>query len=279
MRVFLLIVAAAVASTAFAQPAVFPPAWNEPVEPFRILDNIYYVGAAEVTSFLIATPRGHILLDGGLPETVPIILRSIEKLGFKAADVRILINSHGHVDHAGGLAELKRVTGATFFATAGDVPLLARGGRDDPQFREKYPYPPVYADRILRDGQILILGGVKMTAHLTPGHTRGCTTWSMKAAGKDVLFLCSPTIPSEYRIVGNPLYPDAVSDYQRQFRVLNSLPCEVFLGAHASFFELEEKRKRRVGGDELAFVDPGGCASFIQRAEQRLADVVSEHSR
>jgi metallo-beta-lactamase class B len=279
MRVFLLIVAAAVASTAFAQPAVFPPAWNEPVEPFRIIDNIYYVGAAEVTSFLITTPRGHILLDGGLPETVPIILRSIEKLGFKAADVRILINSHGHVDHAGGLAELKRVTGATFFATAGDVPLLARGGRDDPQFREKYPYPPVYADRILRDGQTLVLGGVEITAHLTPGHTRGCTTWSMKAAGKDVLFLCSPTVPSEYRIVGNPLYPDAVSDYQRQFRVLNSLPCEVFLGAHASFFELEEKRKRRVGGDELAFVDPGGCASFIQRAEQRLADVVSEQSR
>ena len=279
MRVFLLIVAAAVASTAFAQPAIFPSSWNESVEPFRIIDNIYYVGAAEVTSFLIATPRGHILLDGGLPETAPIILRSIEKLGLKPADVRILINSHGHVDHAGGLAELKRVTGATFFATAGDVPLLARGGRDDPQFREKYPYPPVYADRILRDGQTLVLGGVEITAHLTPGHTRGCTTWSMKAGGRDVLFLCSPTIPSEYRIVGNALYPDAVADYQRQFRVLNSLPCEVFLGAHASFFALEEKRKRRVGGDELAFVDPGGCASFIQRAEQRLADVVSEQSR
>jgi metallo-beta-lactamase class B len=279
MRSFAFAAAIFVSTLAVAQTDPQARSWNEPVEPFRIVGNVYYVGAKEVTSFLITTPRGHILLDGALAETAPIILRNIETLGFKPTDVRILINSHAHLDHAGGLAELQRVTGARLYATAGDVPLLARGGRDDPQFGEKYPFPPVFADSILRHGQTLRLGGVDVTAHITPGHTRGCTTWSMKAGGKDVLFLCSPSIPTEYRIVSNPRYPDAVADYRRHFEVLKSLPCEVFLGAHASFFKMEEKRARQLAGDELAFVDESGCEGFIQRAEQRLERVIGEQSR
>ena len=266
-------------SCAFAQGHPQAPVWNEPVEPFRIIDNIYYVGAAEVTSFLVTTPRGHILLDGGLEETAPLILRNIGKLGFKTSDVRVLINSHGHLDHAGGIAELKRITGATFYASAEDIALLGRGGRDDPQFGEKYPFPRVIADRIVRDGQRITLGGTGVTAHITPGHTRGCTTWTMRAGGRDVVFLCSPTIPGEYRLVGNSRYPDAVADYRRHFSVLNSLPCEVFLGAHASFFKMAEKRARQIAGDELAFVDGDGCRSFIEQAQQRFEKVAAEQSR
>jgi metallo-beta-lactamase class B len=278
MRRFVLALVFAT-SSAFAQSHPQASVWNEPVEPFRIFGNIYYVGAAEVTSFLITTPRGHILLDGGLEETAPLILRNIGKLGFKTSDVRLLINSHGHLDHAGGLAELKRVTGATLYASAEDIALLGRGGTDDPQFGDTYPFPPVIADRIVRDRQKITLGGTEVTAHVTPGHTRGCTTWSMKAGGRDVVFLCSPTIPGEYRLVGNPLYPDAVADYRRHFSVLKTLPCEVFLGAHASFFKMAEKRARQIAGDELAFVDRQGCQSFIERAEQRFARVVAEQSR
>ncbi len=217
--------------------------WNQPVEPFRIVGNVYYAGATEVTSFLIATPKGLILLDGGLPETAPLIERNIERLGFKLRDVKILLSSHAHYDHAGGLAELKRATGAKLYAGAGDVAQLARGGSDDPQFGDKYPFPPVEVDHALRDGERITLGGVTVVAHSTPGHTRGCTTYSLHTAGHDVVFLGSPTAPDGYRLVGNPAYPDAVSDYRKSFAVLESLPCDVMLGAHGSFFHLAEKRK------------------------------------
>lgn len=263
------------ASSVFAQNDPTTRAWNQPVEPFRIIGNIYYVGAAEVTSFLITSPRGHILLDGGLPETAAMIVRNIETLGFKSGDVRFLLNSHAHFDHAGGLAELKRLTGARLRATAGDIPLLARGGKDDPQFGDKFPYEPVFADAIVADGDVVRVGAVSMQAHITPGHTRGCTTWTTRVEGRNVSFLCSPTIPSQYRIVGNPRYPDAVADYRRHFDVLKSIPCEVFLAAHASFFGLDAKRKRQIAGDESAFVDPVGCRVFIQRAEQRFTTLAA----
>jgi len=232
-------------------------AWNQPVEPFRIVGNVYYVGAVEVTSFLITTPQGHILLDGGFPETAPEIERNIEKLGFRLHDVKILLTSHAHYDHAGGLAELKRATGAKLYAGAGDIATLARGGADDPQFGDKYPFPPVVADHALRDGERITLGGTTIVAHATPGHTRGCTTYSLRTAGHDVVFVGSPTAPDGYRLIGNPAYPDAVSDYRRQFTVLESLPCDVMLASHGSFFHLTEKRKTH------RFVDRNEYRKFV----------------
>lgn len=249
--------------------------WNQPVEPFRIARNLYYVGARDITSYLITTPKGHIVIDGGFVETAPMIVASIRKLGFRVEDVKILLSSHAHYDHAGGLAELKRITGATFYASAGDIPQLARGGLDDPQFGNRFPFPPVRADRIVRHSQKISLGGTTLTAHITPGHTRGCTTWTMKAGGHDVVFLGSPSVPSDYRLVGNPAYPDAVSDYRRQFEILRSLECDIFLASHGSFFDLEKKRALLHGdGKANPFVDREGYHQFVTSAERRFEDRV-----
>jgi len=246
---------------ALAQNSETDKVWNQPVEPFRIVGNVYYVGAAEVTSFLVTTPKGHILLDAGMQATAPQIERNIERLGFRLRDVKILLSSHAHYDHAGGLAELQRATGARLYAGAGDVAQLARGGTDDPQFGDKYPFPPVQVDHALHDGERITLGGVTVVAHATPGHTRGCTTYSLHTAGHDVVFLGSPTVPGPYRIVGNPLYPDAVADYRKHFAVLKALPCDVMLGAHGSFFDLAGKRKTH------KFIDPGEYKAFVARME------------
>jgi metallo-beta-lactamase class B len=264
-RLFLLLIAVPL----LAQTSERDRAWNQPVTPVRIVGNVYYVGAAEVTSFLITTPGGHILLDGGFAETAPQIEQNIERLGFRLHDVKILLSSHAHYDHAGGLAELKRATGARLYAGAGDVGQLARGGRDDPQFGDSYPFPPVIADRALRDGERITLGGVTIVAHATPGHTRGCTTYSLRTAGHDVVFVGSPTAPEPYRVVGNPAYPDALADYRHQFAVLESLKCDVFLGAHGSFFHLSEKLKTH------QFIDPKEYRLFVTKMNEAFEARVS----
>ena len=257
------------ANLSFAQSDPVSRSWNQPVEPFRIIGNIYYVGASDITSYLITTPKGHIVIDGGFVETAPMILENIGKLGFRVEDVEILLNSHAHLDHAGGLAELKRVTGATLHASRGDVPQLARGGLDDPQFGNRFPFPPIEADRIVEDGQRISLGGTTLVAHLTPGHTRGCTTWTTRTAGKDVVFVGSPTAPG-YRLTNNPRYPNAVEDYRRQFATLKSLGCDVFLGSHGNFFGLAEMvagKKKFAGCDEYH--------AFLSAIERRFEEQVS----
>lgn len=248
-----------------AQPDPVSRSWNQPVEPFRITGNIYYVGASEITSFLIATPKGHIVLDGGFVETAPMILANIRKLGFDPKDVRILIHSHAHYDHAGGLAELKRATGATFYASRRDLAQLARGGTDDPQFGDKYPFPPIMADRIVDDGTRISLGGVTLVAHMTPGHTPGCITWTMRAGKRNVVFVGSSSVPSEYKLTGNPRYPNAVEDYRASFRKLKSLPVDVFLASHGNFFGLAEmiaKKKPFAGAEEYR--------AFMEASERRF---------
>ena len=247
--------------------------WNQPVEPYKILGNIYYVGASDITSYLITTPQGHILLDGGFEETVPIIRESVKKLGFKIEDVEILINTHAHYDHAAGLAELKKLTGAAFHVSERDAPLHAQGGKGDFHFGDQFPYPPVTADRLLKDGDTVTLGGVTLTAHLTPGHTMGNTTWTMKAeeGGKSygVVFVSSPTINPGVVLTDNPKYPGIADDYATTFRVLKSLPCEVFLGSHANFFDgLGKAERLRKGETPNPFIDPQGCREFIERREK-----------
>ncbi len=264
-----------IAAPLLAQKDPVSRSWNQPVEPFRIAGNLYYVGASDVTSYLVTTPGGHIVLDGGFEETAPMIMANIRSLGFKVEDVKILLSSHAHYDHAGGLAELKRVTGATFYATAGDLPMLARGGLDDPQFGNRFPFPPVRADRILDDKQQISLGGTTLTAHITPGHTRGCTSWTMRVGDLDVVFLGSPSVPSEYRLTDNPRYPNAVEDYRRQFATLHALRCDIFLASHGNFFDLAGKMKslgpyQRVN----PFIDSEGYHRFVTAAERRFEDRV-----
>jgi metallo-beta-lactamase class B len=253
-------------------------AWNQPVKPFRIIGNVYYVGAAEISSFLITTPNGHILLDSGLAETVPQIQQNVAQLGFKMSDIKILINSHAHYDHAGGLAELKKLTGAKLMASQADSELLARGAKDDPHFGDRFVFAPVVTDRILNDGDEVELGGTAMTAHLTPGHTKGCTTWTMKVneGGQqyNVVFAGSASAPG-YKLVDNPKYPTVLADYERTFRVLKSLECDVFLGAHGSFFSLLEKAKLLAQGKQPnPFLDPTGYRTYVESAEKAFQEKV-----
>jgi metallo-beta-lactamase class B len=245
---------------------------NQPVKPYRVIGNIYYVGAADVSSFLITTPAGHILLDSGFFETVPQIQQNLTQLGFKLADVKIIINSHAHYDHAGGIALLKELTGARFMASAGDVEQLARGGKGDPQFGDRFSYQPVKTDRILSDGDKVELGDVTLIAHLTPGHTKGCTTWTMKVKeGQkqyDVVFVGSSSFPG-YKLVNNEAYPTIVTDYERTFRVLKQLPCDVFLAAHGSFYAMQYKAKHlSQNSGRNPFIDPARYRTYVTNSEK-----------
>ena len=243
--------------------------WNQPVEPFRIAGNLYYVGANDIAAYLVATPEGHILLDGGFVETVPLIRESVKKLGFRIEDVKILLNTHAHYDHAGGLAELKALTGAKLHASEADAPALARGGKDDPLFDDQYPFPPVQVDRLVKDGDTVTLGGSTLTARLTPGHTAGCTTWTMKVDGLNAVFVCSTSVLPMTKLGAEPTYPGIAEDYARTFRTLRSLPCDLFLAAHASFFNMKDKAERlKKGEGGNPFVDPEGYRSYIDRNER-----------
>jgi len=272
----LLVLLSLCPALALAQKDPQSRASNQPVEPFRILGNVYYVGASDVTSFLITTPEGDILLDGGLEETAPMIRDNVRKLGFRMEDVKILLSSHSHFDHAGGLAALKQMTGAKLAAMDADAPLLARGGKGDFRFGDDLDFPPVQADRILHDGDTVTLGGATLTAHLTPGHTPGCTTWTMKVTdgGKsyDVVFLGSDTINPGVVLTNNPKYPQIAADYARTYEVLKKLPCGVFLASHGSFFDLKGKserlRTRKTPETPNPFIDPQAYREHVKEREE-----------
>jgi metallo-beta-lactamase class B len=270
-RVLALLPLVLLSTLAHAQKDPESRAWNEPIPPFRIAENLYYVGAADIASYLITTPEGHILLDGGFEETAPIIRANIERLGFRVKDVRILIGSHPHYDHAGGLAELKRLTGARFLASKLDAPAYAAGGKDDPMFFDRFLFPPIVADQKFDDGAKVTLGGVTLTAHITAGHTRGCTTWTLGDTGGDAVFLCSPSVPG-YQLVDNPRYPNIIEDYRRQFAFLRSISPKIFLASHGNFFDLTEKRKQ---GTPAAFVDPEGYRAFVAEMEKSFEQKVA----
>lgn len=278
----LIIVCLSLPLTAAGQADETSRSWNQPVAPARIIANVYYVGASEVTSYLITTPQGHILLDSGFEETVPIIEKSIAELGFRLSEVRVLLNSHAHYDHAGGLARLKQLTGASLQVSEADAVQVEKGGKDDFAWGDRFAFPPARVDRRLRDGDTVSLGGVTLTAHITPGHTKGCTTWTMQAKedGRDynVVFACSTTAPG-YALVNNPKYPNIISDFENTFRVLKSLPCDVFLTAHGSFFGLLDKlEKARQPRQNNPFIDPQGYRSFLERTERAFEKQVREQT-
>lgn len=283
MKTFLLLIVLAVTAPVLALAQADPTSrsWNQPVEPYRILGNVYYVGASDIASYLIATPEGHILLDAGFEETVPMIRDNVKKLGFRIEDVKTLIIGHAHYDHVGGLADLKALTKAKLAVSEADAALLAQGGKGDYLFGDKFLFKPVKADRLLKDGDQVTLGGTTLTAHLTPGHTKGNTTWTMKVKEgdrtHDVVFAGSPTINPGTVLTGKPSYPTIAEDYAKTFRVLKSLPCDVFLAPHASFFNgLEKAEKLRAGAKENPFVDPQGYRSFVERREKMYNDQLDQ---
>ena len=252
---------------------------NEPVSPFRIAGNLYYVGAKEVCSFLITTPQGHILLDGGFAETAPRIERNLAQLGFKIGDVKILLNSHAHLDHAGGLAELKQKSGAKFIASAGDAALLRNGGHGDFRFGDTLLFPPVQPDQIIRDGESIQLGDQVMTAHSTPGHTKGNTTWTTNIRDGEkkynVVFVGSQS-SLDYKFVGQESYPGIRADFEKSFARLRSFPCDIFLGSHGSFFHFLEKRYLLLSGESNVFVDPDGYKRYLMDSEKDFRDKLAK---
>lgn len=268
--------AAVLGAAAFFMPAAAQERepGNQPTRPFAIADGVWWVGASDVASYLIQTNKGLILIDGGYESTAPQILDNIRRLGFDPkSQVKIILNTHAHLDHAGGIAALKAATGAKVLASAEDGKLMARGGKGDFFLGDRYPYPPVKPDGTIRDGQKVKLGERTLTAHITPGHTRGCTTWTFpvtlehganKLQTLPAMILCSNSVLPGYRLTGQESYPGIAADYEKSYRFWRSAPCQVFLGSHGQFFRMAEKQKAIIM-DGSPWVDPEGCRAYFER--------------
>jgi metallo-beta-lactamase class B len=259
----------AAATALFAQDN----SWTEPFPPHRVVGNIYYVGTRGLAAYLVATPQGHILINSNLDNTVATTRAAIEKLGFKFSDVKILLISHAHWDHCAGSFQIKELTGAKYMVMDADVPEIEAGGANNFHYAsdKSTHYKPVKVDRVLHDGDEVKLGDAVLKAHLTPGHTKGCTTWSMKAAeaGKtyDVAIVGSPNVNPGYRLTGGKLYPQMAADFERTFRVLKALNCDIFLGAHGDYYGLAAKYPLLKPGSPNPFIDPAGYKAYIANRE------------
>ena len=259
------------------------PEWNQPAPAFRILGNIHYVGTNELAAYLLTTPEGHILIDGGLPESAPLIEASIRKLGFKVEDVKILLTTQAHFDHVGSLAALAKDSGGQVMVMVGDQEIVEQGGKGDYLFGDKPSFPATQVARVLRDGTPVTLGGTTLIAIATPGHTRGCTTFttSVEEDGRPLLvvFPGSTSVNPGTRLVKHESYPGIKADYEQTFATLSSLAPDVFLGAHTGFFDLAGKRERLLKGEKPnPFIDPAGYKKWIQEMKSRFDKLVAEEA-
>jgi metallo-beta-lactamase class B len=239
-------------------------AWTEPFPPHKIAGNLYYVGSKDLTSYLVATPDGHILINSSLEESVPLIRASVEKLGFKFQDIKILLISHAHSDHCAGSAGIKKLTNAQYMVMQQDVPAVESGGAARSRLgkADYTQFPPTKVDRALKDGEEVKLGGSVLVAHRTPGHTPGCTTWTMQVTDGGTplhaVIIGSPNVNPGYILVNNKDYPSIATDYEQTFRVLSALPVDLFLGAHGSYYGMEAKHARHASSAVNPFIDPEG---------------------
>jgi metallo-beta-lactamase class B len=251
-----------------------PPDWTTPFPPFKVAGNLYYVGSKGLGNYLVVTPAGNILINSDLEANVPLIKASIEKLGFKFSDTKILLINHAHYDHDAGSAMIKKLTGAKYMVMDADVPVVESGGKNDFQYGSDpvAQYAPAKVDRVLHDGDEVKLGGTVLVAHLTAGHTRGCTTWTMKvtegAKSYNAVIVGGPFVNPGYKLVGNTVYPHIADDYTHEFEVLKTLPVDFFVGAHGSYFDLEAKYPRLKEGAASPFMDPDGYRKFVADAEK-----------
>jgi metallo-beta-lactamase class B len=260
---FLLVAVAAISCF-----AAFNPQWNESYPPHRVIGNVYYVGTNYLASYLITTNEGHILINPDFEESVPIIDANIAKLGFHFKDIKIIVISHAHDDHCAGAALVKKLTGARLMVMDADVQEVQDGGASDFHYTNM-KWKPVKVDQVLHDGDQVRLGAAELTAHKTAGHTKGCTTWTMQVAGRDVVIVGSPNVNEGYKLVDNAKYPDIAEDYKQTFKVLKSLRCDVFLGAHGAYYGLDAKFRRLAAGGSNPFIDPRGYEDWV--AERELA--------
>jgi len=279
LRILLL---CAVSAPVFAQAN---PDWIAPFPPHKIVGNVYYVGSKDLASYLITTPQGHILINSNLEASVPSIRENVERLGFRFADIKILLISHAHYDHCAGSALIKQLTGAKYMVMQGDASVVEDGGRSDFHYGQSrdFLFKPAKVDRVLHDGDEVRLGDVALTAHLTAGHTKGCTTWTLQAreegTGYRVVIVGSPNVNPGYKLVDNKGYPGIAQDYEHTFRVLKSLPCDIFLGAHGGYYGMMEKFARAGKAASNVFVDPEGYRAYVADREQVFrAELVRQQS-
>lgn len=257
------------ATLAAAPAALDPPSWSRPAPPVHVAGSTWEVGSEALSVFLIRTRAGAILIDGGLPGYAPQLLRTLAGLGVKPSDVKLTLNTHAHFDHAGDLAELKRLTGAKVAAMAQDVAALEVGIYPGSEDRRDFDFPPVRVDRVLHDGETVALGEARLTAVLTPGHTAGCTTWTWteRERGRALkLVLGCSTLVAANRLVGRPQYPGIVADYRRSFARLKAMRADIYLAPHAEQYGLDAKRAK-AGGRRNPFVDPGELARATAASE------------
>ena len=249
------------------------PAWTAAQKPFRIHGNTWYVGPHGLTVLLITSPAGDVLIDGGVPGYVSLIEASIADLGIPLRNIKWILNSHAHYDHAGGIAQLAHDTGAQVISSTADKLLLERGGRDDPQYADRFPFPSVHVSRTVADGERVRLGDLVLTAHLTPGHTKGNTTWTWTSCeAKRCLHMVdigSLSAPG-YKLISNPSYPDIIQDFEHSFAKVAALPCDIALSAHPDAVNFWERVAKREQGDANALIDPAGCRAYAQQARESL---------
>lgn len=261
-----------------------------PTEPFRIAGNLYYVGHTGMGAYLLTGPEGHVLIDGGYPVHPPLIEESISKLGFDIADVKVLLNSHAHFDHAGGLRDLQAASGAELWASAGDADLLESGGRNDVAMGRlrhlaligllRFPAPTV--DHRFADGDTIRVGPLEVTAHVTAGHTRGCTSWSfpVQDGARELLAvnICSLTLPPLLALLGSEPYPGIRSDFEDSFSTLRSLPADIFLASHTSWADLDRKHRQSIEAEDpiAPFLDRAGYLSHIDDREVRFRKALAK---
>jgi metallo-beta-lactamase class B len=290
MRAFLSRVLLLLFCTSILAHAETNPSWTTPIAPFRIADNLYYVGSQDLASYLVVTPKGNILINANLATSPSQIRASVGKLGYRWTDIKIFLNSQAHFDHVGGAAQVIRETHAKNMVMDGDVSVIQTGARTD--FLSPSPniptYPPVHVDRILHDEDTITLGGVTLTAHKTAGHTRGCTTWTMRAhipgepAGtlRNIVIVGGVGFWSEYHFVATPnhpvSYPGIVQDFQHTFDVLRALPCDVFLGAHGGYFDMLTKLQHYPQDGPSVFIDPVGYEHFVANAQKTFEQALAK---
>jgi metallo-beta-lactamase class B len=254
--------------------------WNRPSEPFRVAGNVYFVGTSGMGVYLLTSDAGHILLDSAFEASVPLIADSVRRLGFRFEDIAILLASHGHIDHVGGHARIRELTGARVLVSQGDARLLREGGRGDFAYGDRLTFRPSPVDGTVADGQIIELGGTRLQAHLTPGHTEGATTWTTEVEENGrrlrVLFFPSGNVSPGATLKNNRQYPGIAADFERSFARWRSLPCDVFLGAHTVFFDLPAKRARMKPGGPNPFIDPQGYARTVAEQEEKFRQQLAD---
>jgi len=246
-----------------------------PYPAHKVVGNIYYVGSNDLAIYLVATPKGHMLINTGFDETVPLIRASVRSLGFKMTDIKIILASHAHSDHVAGHARAREISGAKVYVMTGDEKVIAGGGKGQYLYTDSR-WRPCPVDKVLKDGEKVTLGGTTLVARHTPGHTPGCTTWTAKVTdGKSkklVVVVGSPNVNPGYQLVNNKVYPKIAKDFARTFKVLNSLKCDYFLGAHGNYYGLHAKYPKLKGAKVSPFIDPAGYRDYIELKEKAFRD-------